>query len=235
MNDGTTLLSFALGDTAKYASVARDLATSAGQRSQRSQAAILGAAWQLFQEEDYAQITMEDLARRAGVSRPSLYSYYHSKRSIFLAIEIACNAGYQERVCAFHKIDCGDDFVVQLSDWVDSYLKFWEEVAWARRLWDQVAATDITLREEGLRHDISAWRSFGNHLATLRGEHNRTRALAQGMMVLSMLERTCFYWTMSKAPVPRAQLVRECAEVLWGMVMSDPMPATRTPKRSRTE
>jgi AcrR family transcriptional regulator len=221
MSDGSTLLSFAVGDTANYANVTRGLATSAGQRAQRTQAAILEAAWQLLQEEDYAEITMDDLARRAGVSRPSLYSYYHSKRSIFLAIAIASNAGYQQRVDAFRKIELTEDFVVQLRSWVDEYLRFWEEVAWVRSLWDHIAATDTTLREEGFRHDVSAWRAFGKHLARLRGESSWTRSVAQGMVALSMLERTCFYWIMSKAPVPRTQLVSECTEVVAGMVGVD--------------
>ncbi|AHC14084.1 TetR/AcrR family transcriptional regulator [Salinispira pacifica] len=48
--------------------------------------AIQDAAGSLFLSADYHSIGLEQIAKRAGFTRPNLYRYYRSKEEIFLAI-----------------------------------------------------------------------------------------------------------------------------------------------------
>lgn len=51
------------------------------QRSEREDA-ILGVALAMISESGYAAMTMDDLAARANVSKPTLYSYFSSKEEV---------------------------------------------------------------------------------------------------------------------------------------------------------
>jgi AcrR family transcriptional regulator len=58
-------------------------------RQQRRQR-IVASALQLFSERPYETVQMEDVARHAGVAKPTLYRYYAGKEELFLAsIELA--------------------------------------------------------------------------------------------------------------------------------------------------
>jgi TetR/AcrR family transcriptional repressor of mexJK operon len=48
--------------------------------------AIMAAATELFIELGYAAASMEEVARRAGVAKQTLYNYFGSKRALFQAI-----------------------------------------------------------------------------------------------------------------------------------------------------
>jgi AcrR family transcriptional regulator len=53
-------------------------------RSEAARDAILGAALELVEEEGYAALTMEGIARRAGVSKQTVYRWWSSKAAIVL-------------------------------------------------------------------------------------------------------------------------------------------------------
>ena len=57
-------------------------------RSDRSRAAILTAAYELYQELPYAQMTIEAIAARAGVGKPTIYRRWPSKGPVILAAVI---------------------------------------------------------------------------------------------------------------------------------------------------
>ncbi len=51
------------------------------QRAQRDEA-ILSAVLHLLAQKHYEAMTMDDVAERAGISKPTLYQYYHSKEAV---------------------------------------------------------------------------------------------------------------------------------------------------------
>ncbi|MEW6320642.1 MAG: TetR/AcrR family transcriptional regulator [Acidobacteriota bacterium] len=53
------------------------------ERSERSRAAILGAALQLFSHQGYRGTAIRDIADKAGVSTGSVYHHFSDKESIF--------------------------------------------------------------------------------------------------------------------------------------------------------
>ncbi|MEC4018439.1 TetR/AcrR family transcriptional regulator [Streptomyces sp. H27-D2] len=53
-------------------------------RSEKSRQAILSAALELCTEKGYGRVTMESIAARAGVSKKTIYRWWHSKGAVLL-------------------------------------------------------------------------------------------------------------------------------------------------------
>lgn len=62
----------------------RDDGENVPQWRQRRRAAILRAAADLFGQHGYAGVQMDEVARAAGVGKPTLYRYFLSKEELFL-------------------------------------------------------------------------------------------------------------------------------------------------------
>ena len=55
-------------------------------RRRSARSAIIDAAWSLVAEEGLAGLSLRDLARRAGITTPTVYSYFDSKNAIYDAM-----------------------------------------------------------------------------------------------------------------------------------------------------
>ena len=55
-------------------------------RRRSARGAIIDAAWSLVAEEGLAGLSLRDLARRAGITTPTVYSYFDSKNAIYDAM-----------------------------------------------------------------------------------------------------------------------------------------------------
>jgi AcrR family transcriptional regulator len=73
------------------------------QRMQREEA-ILAAAFVLIVENGYEVMTMDDLAERVGISKPTLYNHFPSKEAIAVRALVELNDAW---VRAIHAIDAG--------------------------------------------------------------------------------------------------------------------------------
>jgi len=62
--------------------------TSGWRQARRRSArdAIVEAAWALVRDEGLAGLSLRDLARRAGISPPTVYAYFDSKNAIYDAM-----------------------------------------------------------------------------------------------------------------------------------------------------
>lgn len=55
-------------------------------RRESARAALVAAAWAAVREEGLAGLSMRELARRAGITTPTLYTYFGSKNDIYDAM-----------------------------------------------------------------------------------------------------------------------------------------------------
>ena len=55
-------------------------------RRDNARAAVLTAAWELVRAEGLAALSMRELARRAGITTPTVYAYFESKNAILDAM-----------------------------------------------------------------------------------------------------------------------------------------------------
>ncbi|MBN1188495.1 MAG: TetR/AcrR family transcriptional regulator [Dehalococcoidales bacterium] len=58
----------------------------------RKKALILEAAFECFSSYGYTKCCFRDVARKAGISRASLYTYFKNKRDLFITMNHAINA-----------------------------------------------------------------------------------------------------------------------------------------------
>ena len=65
--------------------VAEPFAPSAGRRPEKTEA-IMEAAGQLFREHGYGAVSMDQIAREAGVSKATVYAHFESKDRLFAAM-----------------------------------------------------------------------------------------------------------------------------------------------------
>jgi len=47
---------------------------------------ITAAAWQLFQQKGYRGVTVDEICQRCGVTKPTLYYYFHDKEELFVTV-----------------------------------------------------------------------------------------------------------------------------------------------------
>jgi len=55
-------------------------------RREGARTALLAAAWELVREEGLAALSLRELARRAGITTPTVYAYFESKNAILDAM-----------------------------------------------------------------------------------------------------------------------------------------------------
>ena len=55
-------------------------------RREAARDAIVDAAWQLVRDEGLAGLSLRDLAKRAGITTPTVYAYFDSKMAIYDAM-----------------------------------------------------------------------------------------------------------------------------------------------------
>jgi AcrR family transcriptional regulator len=68
--------------------------------------AIIDAAWSLVGEEGLAGLSLRDLARRAGITAPTVYAYFDSKNAIYDAMFGRAATEFAETMAEPH--DCDD-------------------------------------------------------------------------------------------------------------------------------
>ena len=76
-------------------------------RRQSARDAIVDAAWALVREEGLAALSLRDLAQRAGITTPTVYSYFESKHAIYDAMFGQAATAFAARVAA--RDESGDD------------------------------------------------------------------------------------------------------------------------------
>jgi AcrR family transcriptional regulator len=116
---------------------------------------IVASALRLFSDHAYDSVQMDDVAREAGVAKPTLYRYFGSKEELFLAsLEEAL--GELER--AVEQAACGEDPRVALRAALACVLESLGQCAAAIRAFDDA---EPRLGDQGralIRHRVDAIR-----------------------------------------------------------------------------
>jgi AcrR family transcriptional regulator len=90
-------------------------------RRRSARDAIVRAAWTLVDEEGLAGLSLRDLARRAGITTPTVYAYFESKNAIYDAMFGQAASEFAGRMA--EPID-GDDPRVLLAGHVRRFVEF---------------------------------------------------------------------------------------------------------------
>ena len=186
--------------------------TELGPRASRTIASILDATRELLLARGYAGTTIDEIARSAGVSRASFYTYFPSKRDVLLAL--GTNSGSTALVLINALNDLPADWTVRdIEDWVAQYFAFLDEQGSFVFAWTQAAHEDEEIRLAGMRGHLKLCRQLGRAFAALGGTTGED-PVESGLLVSSMLERSWAYAQLYVGTVERADLCRTLARVL---------------------
>jgi AcrR family transcriptional regulator len=72
-------------------------------RRDSARAAILTVAWAVVEEQGLAALSLRDLARRVGITTPTIYAYFTSKNDIYDAMFGQAAEAFAAHMCAPHR------------------------------------------------------------------------------------------------------------------------------------
>jgi AcrR family transcriptional regulator len=187
-----------------------------GPRATQTIARILSATSQLLLARGYAGSTVEEIARVAGVSRASFYTYFPSKRDVLLALGAAAADGATELIRSI--ADLPSDWTrTDLEGWVARYFAWLDERGSFVMAWTQAAHEDEELRVAGMHGHLIVCRRLAQMLANI-GDRQLDDPVAVGVCASSMVERAWSYCRLYEGTVDSASVCRTVARVLESLV-----------------
>ncbi|HMC38523.1 MAG TPA: TetR/AcrR family transcriptional regulator [Acidimicrobiales bacterium] len=177
----------------------RQPATDRGPRAARTVANILQATKAILLARGYAGTTVDEIAKVAGISRASFYTYFPSKRDALLALgaesEHAGATMVDFAAELHHPLDEG-----QLLDFVRRCFAVLDDEASFAFAWTQAAQLDEEIRIAGMKGHLRICARLGRTLSKLGGRVYSDPAAA-GLAILSQLERAWFYCQLYDRPI----------------------------------
>ncbi|MFT7520157.1 MAG: AcrR family transcriptional regulator [Kiritimatiellia bacterium] len=140
-------------------------------------AQILRAARSVFVENGFLAARVEDVAKRAGLSKGAVYFYYASKRSLFLALV------REEQETTYSFLDKAENderaAAVKLLDLGRKYVDYFAGLKTPPRFFMMMC--EAAIRDEEIREEL--------HATHARFIEATTRILAQGMAEGTFIEQ----------------------------------------------
>jgi AcrR family transcriptional regulator len=169
----------------------RQPAKDLGPRATRTMAQILEATKSIFLTHGYAGTTVDEIARVAGISRGSFYTYFPSKRDVLLAL--GAESAHAGHVMIDYLKEINRPITdAALEDFVHKAFVVYDEQASFIFAWTQAAHQDKEIRVAGMKGHLHVCAALGRALGELRGEPFEQPA-AQGLALFSQLERSWSY------------------------------------------
>ena len=162
-----------------------------GPRARATRLAILDAAKQLFLERGYAGTRIENITDLAGISKAGFYTYFPSKRDVFLTLGEHIYRDISEVIDAFAEVP--DPATREgIERWVARHWAFMEQSGAFILVAVNTGPSDPELREVAHAVQLRAARHLGRQLLARQAEPRRD-GTALGLAVLAMLERFWFF------------------------------------------
>ncbi|WP_068432237.1 TetR/AcrR family transcriptional regulator [Piscicoccus intestinalis] len=191
------------------------MSTARGVRLPRSarRAQLLEAAQAIFVDRGYHAAGMDEIAERAGVSKPVLYQHFPGKRELYLALLDTADEEIISEVLA--SMQSSEDNKERVQATISAYFEFVARKSGAYRLvFESDLVNDPEVRSridvvqehcaqavaELIRHDTD----FSDHEALL---------LATG--VVGMAQVAARHWLATGKEMPQAQAVQLVSQLAW--------------------
>jgi AcrR family transcriptional regulator len=174
---------------------------------------LLGAAQEVFVAQGYHAAAMDDIADRAGVSKPVLYQHFPGKLDLYLALlDQQCEALLSSVRTA---LTSTTDNKLRVAATMEAYFHFVEHESGAFRL---VFESDLTnepaVRERVNRVELDCAKLISTVIADDTGlGTEEAMVLAIGLTGISQV--TARYWLTAGMPVPRDVATRLISQLAW--------------------
>ena len=186
-----------------------------GARLPRSarRAQLLGAAQEVFVENGYHAAAMDDIAVRAGVSKPVLYQHFPGKLDLYLAILDQHITELLDAVRA--ALESTTDNKLRVAATIEAYFEFVDrEDAPFRMVFESDLTNDVAVRERVERVERACAAAIAEVIADDTGLP-RAESELLGMALTGMAQVTARYWLQSGRVLPRGEAQRLATQLSW--------------------
>ncbi|MBD3933792.1 TetR/AcrR family transcriptional regulator [Streptomyces chumphonensis] len=205
--------------TAMEQTEARPRGTRLPRRARRNQ--LLGAAQEVFVAQGYHAAAMDDIADRAGVSKPVLYQHFPGKLDLYMALlDQHCEALLQ---AVREALGSTTDNKYRVAATMDAYFTFVENEGGAFRL---VFESDLTnepaVRERVDRVSLECAEAVSAVIAEdTKQPQDQAMLLAVGLC--GMAQITARYWLGAGQPIPKDAAASLISSLAWRGIAGFPM------------
>ena len=199
--------------------------------ARRSQ--LLQAAREVFVAQGYHASAMDDIAERAGVSKPVLYQHFPGKYELYLALvdqnsseivlavqqALASTTSYREKVRAA---------MTAFFEFID------RESASFRLIFESDLTNDPAVRDRIRRVNVDCAKAIADGFlqAVPMSEED---AETLGIALVGMAEVTARHWLRDGRRVPIAHAVQLLTDLAWGGIRGLPLSAVRSQPGGRSD
>ncbi|MEU8923890.1 TetR/AcrR family transcriptional regulator [Kitasatospora sp. NPDC048545] len=182
---------------------------------------LLGAAQEVFVAQGYHAAAMDDIADRAGVSKPVLYQHFPGKLDLYLALlDKHCDALVES---TRHALSTTTDNKQRVANTMEAYFNYVSSESGAFRL---VFESDLT-NEPAVRERVERASEASATLVSKVIQEDtdlpeaESKLLAAGVCGLAQI--TARYWLSQGLEIPRDEAVRLVASLSWRGLKGFPM------------
>ncbi|MFL6076607.1 MAG: TetR/AcrR family transcriptional regulator, partial [Mycobacteriales bacterium] len=182
---------------------------------------LLAAALEVFVAQGYHNAAMDDIAERAGVSKPVLYQHFPGKLELYLAlvdrqVEEIVSRVREAMASTTDNAERVQNAMAAYFDYVDS-----EDEAF-RLVFESDLRNDAAVRE---RVENSTQRCMEAVAETIAADTGATRAEAELLSIglIGLAEVTARSWLDSDRSVPKPDAVQLVASLAWRGISGFPL------------
>jgi AcrR family transcriptional regulator len=161
-------------------------AVLSGPKAVRTREILVETARMQFLERGYAATTVEHIADKAKVSRPTFYTYFRSKREVFEAVALSASDAVGVVFDDLGSLP-GDWTTEDIAGWVGSYVACQKQHGPWVAVWQEAAREDREVKETGRANRRYHARNIGKRLRGLGGR-TEDDPIYDGLIVLAILE-----------------------------------------------
>jgi AcrR family transcriptional regulator len=185
---------------------------------------LLGAAQEVFVQQGYHAAAMDDIADRAGVSKPVLYQHFPSKLELYLAL---LDQGSTDLLDAVRgALASTHDNKQRVEATIAAYFEFVDRDGAPFRL---VFESDLT-SEPAVRERVDRVQMLcAEAIAEVIAEDTALppeQATLLGTALAGMAQVTARYWLTGSGNIPREEAARLVAQLSWRGLGAFPMTGT---------
>lgn len=184
-------------------------------------AQLLEAAQEVFVESGYHSAGMDEIADRAGVSKPVLYQHFPGKLELYLALlDLAAEQLVEASLAALESTHPNDERVVAT---VDAYFEFVAKDGSPYRLvFESDLRQDPQVAERVNKVEERTSRAIARVFHDETGLAD-TEAMLLAMGVVGMAQKTARFWLEQGRTIPREEAARLVANLAWRGVRGLPL------------
>jgi AcrR family transcriptional regulator len=186
-------------------------------------AQLLDAAREVFVANGYHAAAMDEIAERAGVSKPVLYQHFPGKLDLYLAL---LDQSTEEMLARIHEaLGSTDDNKLRVAATVSAYFSYVDDADGSfRLLFESDLTNEVAVRERLDRLNRGCAQEISQVIAEDTGlSEEESMLLAAGLVGLAQVSAR--YWLSARGSIPREAAAELVASLGWRGIRGFPRKA----------